>query len=328
MALAFVTGATGFIGSRVTRILLEKGYQVRLLVRPGADTRLIAGLPVEQVSGDLRDPRSLENLLAGCEQLYHVGALYTYWTRNPAEIYATNVEGTRNILTEAERAGVQRIVYTSSVATLGRRKDGLPADETTPSQLEEMIGDYKRSKFLAEEVAKGFAARGLPVIIVNPSTPVGTGDIKPTPTGRIVLDFITGRMPAYVDTGLNIVDVDDVAVGHWLAAERGQPGERYILGNQNLTLAQIFQILSDITGRPAPRHKIPHSAALLFAAIDTTWARFLPSHVPRATFDTVRLSKKPMYFCSERAVHELGFPQTDVREALAKSVRWFQTNFA
>lgn len=326
MINALVTGANGFVGSSVVRVLLQAGCQVRVLVRPGADERVIHGLDLQKVVGDLRDPDSLRQAVHGCDHVYHVAANYKYWTRNPSEIYATNVEGTRNMLEAALQAGVQRVVYTSSVATLGLPKDGSPGNEETPSSLKDMISDYKRSKFMAEEVAREFAVRGLPVVIVNPSTPVGPRDIKPTPTGQIILDFLKGRMPAFVDTGLNIVDVEDVALGHWLAAQKGESGRRYILGNCNLTLAEIFQLLSAISGRPAPNVRLPHSLAMLFALADTGLAYLLPGHVSRATPDTVRLSKKHMYFDSSRAVRELGFPQNDVRQALHKAVDWFQIN--
>ena len=319
-----VTGATGFIGSSVARVLLEAGCQVRALVRAGADTCAIEGLPIEHSVGDVRDAESVRAAVRGCRQVYHVAALYTYWTRQPADIYASNVTGTRNVLAAAQAEGVERVVYTSSVATLGSRADGAPADEETPAVLSDMVSDYKRSKFLAEQVARDFAQQGLPVVIVNPSTPVGVRDIKPTPTGRIVLDFITGRMPAYVDTGLNIVDVEDVAVGHWLAAQKGQVGRRYILGNRNMTMKEILAALARITGRPAPRVRMPLWVAMAFAYGDTALARLLPSRVPRATPDTVRLARKHMYFDASRAVRELGLPQSDPYTALRKAVDWFQ----
>jgi len=326
MINALVTGATGFVGSSVVRVLLQAGCRVRVLVRHGANEQVIRGLDLQKVSGDLRNPDSLRQAVQGCDHVYHVAASYKYWTRNASEIYATNVDGTRNMLDAALQADVQRFVYTSSVATLGLPKDGAPGTEETPSSLEDMISDYKRSKFMAEEVARQYAVRGLPVVIVNPSTPVGPRDIKPTPTGQIILDFLRGRMPAFVDTGLNIVDVEDVALGHWLAAQKGEPGRRYILGNLNLTLAEILPLLSAISGRPAPKVCLPHSLAMLFALADTGLAHLLPGHIPRATPDTVRLSQKHMYFDSSRAVRELGFPQNDVRQALQKAVDWFQTN--
>jgi dihydroflavonol-4-reductase len=328
MIQALITGATGFVGSSVARVLLKHGCQVRALVRPDSDTRAIAGLDVQCVAGDLRDIESLHAAVQGCDQVYHVAALYTYWTRNPAEIYATNVVGTRNMLIAARQAKVPRFVYTSSVAVLGLHEDGSPADEETPASLFDMISDYKRSKYLAEALAREFASRAFNVVIVNPSTPVGPRDVKPTPTGQIVLDYLTGRMPAYVDTGLNLVDVEDVALGHWLAAQKGVSGRRYILGNRNLTLQEIFQILEQISGRPAPRMRLPHSMAMLYAYLDSGLGRLLPHHVPRATPDTVRLSKKHMYFDSSRAVKELGFPQNDIRIALRKAVNWFQSEYA
>lgn len=319
-----VTGATGFIGSSVVRVLIDAGCQVRALVRAGADTRAIEGLPVELCAGDVRDAESVRAAVRGCRHVYHVAALYTYWTRHPADIYTTNVDGTRNVLAAAEAEGIERFVHTSSVATLGLHANGTPADEETPATLADMVSDYKRSKFLAEQVALDFAKRGLPVVIVNPSTPVGVRDIKPTPTGRIVLDFINGRMPAYVDTSLNIVDVEDVAVGHWLAAQKGEVGRRYILGNRNMTMKEILEVLARITGRPAPRVRLPLWVAMAFAHWDTALARVLPSHVPRATPDTVRLAHKAMVFDPSRAVRELGLPQSDPCEALRKAVDWFR----
>jgi dihydroflavonol-4-reductase len=319
-----LTGSTGFIGSSVARVLLEAGCQVCALVRPGADERAIAGLSIERKLGDVRDAESVRAAMRGCRQVYHVAAFYTYWTRRPVDIYESNVMGTRNVLAAAQAENVERVVYTSSVATLGVRDDGSPADEETPATLADMISDYKRSKFMAERVALDFVEQGLPVVIVNPSTPIGVRDLKPTPTGRVVLDFITGRMPAYVDTGLNIVDVEDVALGHWLAAQKGQIGRRYILGNRNMTMKAILEALSQISGRPAPRVRLPLWVAMAFAYGDTGIAHMSRSHVPRATPDTVRLARKHMYFDASRAVQELGLPQTDPYEALHKAVRWFQ----
>jgi dihydroflavonol-4-reductase len=319
----FLTGATGFIGSSVARVLLDANYHVRALIRPDSNREAIAGLPLETVPGDLRDADSIRRAMAGCSQVYHVAALYTYWPSRRDDLYEINVAGTRNVLDAALDTGVERVVYTSSVATLGLRPDG-PADEETPATLADMVGDYKRSKYLAEQVALEFAANGSPVVIVNPSTPVGVRDIKPTPTGRIILDFMTGRMPAYVDTGLNLVDVEDVAVGHRLAAEKGQPGRRYILGNRDMTMKEILQALARITGRPAPRVQIPFWVAQMVAYGDVALARVVPGHTPRATPDTVRLARKHMYFDASRAVHELGLPQTDPEEALRKAVEWFR----
>jgi dihydroflavonol-4-reductase len=319
----FLTGATGFIGSSVARVLLDANCHVRALIRPDSSREAIAGLPIEAVPGDLRDPDSLRRGIAGCSQVYHVAALYTYWPSRRADLYDINVTGTRNVLAAALDAGVERVVYTSSVATLGIRSDG-PADEETPATLTDMVGDYKRSKYLAEQVALEFAAAGLPVVIVNPSTPVGVRDVKPTPTGRIILDFLTGRMPAYVDTGLNLVDVEDVAVGHWLAAENGQPGRRYILGNRDMTMQEILQTLARITGRPAPHVQLPFWVAQVVAYGDVALARLIRGYTPRATPDTVRLARKHMYFDPSRAVRELGLPQTDPEEALRKAVEWFR----
>ncbi len=327
MAVVLLTGATGFIGSSVARVLLEAGCAVRALVRPGADDRAIAGLSIERAPGDLRDAASVRRAVHGCRQVYHVAALYTYWTRRPQDLYAVNVEGTRNVLQAAADEGVERVVYTSSVATLGLPTDGSPGNEETPATLDDMISDYKRSKYLAEQVALDYAARGLPVVIVNPSTPVGVRDVKPTPTGQIVLDVLRGRMPAYVDTGLNIVDVQDVAIGHWLAACQGQVGRRYILGNRNMTMQEIVELLAGLCGRPAPRLRLPSWLVLGAAYLDVALARAWPGHVPQVTPDLARLSRKRMYFDSARAVRELGLPQSDPYAALAKAVDWFQHYF-
>jgi dihydroflavonol-4-reductase len=323
MNQVFLTGATGFIGSSVARVLLNANCHVRALVRPNSNREAITGLPLEIVLGDLRDGDGLRRGMAGCSQVYHVAALYTFWPSRRSDLYEINVTGTRNVLSAALDVGVERFVYTSSVATLGLRSDG-PADEETPATLADMVSDYKRSKYLAEQLALEFAAAGLPVVIVNPSTPVGVRDVKPTPTGRIILDFLTGRMPAYVDTGLNVVDVEDVAVGHRLAAEKGQPGRRYILGNRDMTMKEILQTLARITGRPAPRVQLPFWVAQAVAYGDVTLARLIPGHTPRATPDTVRLARKHMYFDPTRAVRELGLPQTDPEEALRKAVEWFR----
>jgi dihydroflavonol-4-reductase len=323
---AFATGGTGFIGGAVVRHLLAAGHEVRTLVRPGADTHQLDGLPVQRVEGDLRDAESLRRSIAGCNWVFHVAALYSYWGYRWEDFYQVNVEGTRRVLQAARDAGVQRIVYTSSVAVLGIPKDGSPGTEETPSTLADMIGDYKRSKFLAEEVAGDFAHQGLPVVIVNPSTPVGVGDHKPTPTGKIIVDFLNGRMPAYVDTGLNIVDVEDVAAGHLLAAERGRVGERYILGGENLTLKQVLDILAELSGWPPLRIRIPHTVALAWAYVDVALARLNSRHTPSATPETVCLARKHMYFDPGKAVRELGLPQTPAREALRKAVEWYRAH--
>jgi dihydroflavonol-4-reductase len=322
----FVTGGTGFIGGSVVRCLLAASHEVRVLVRPGADTRQLDGLPVQHIAGDLKDADSLRRGVAGCDWVFHVAALYSYWGHRWEDFRQINVEGTRRVLQAAGDEGVKRIVYTSSVAVLGIPKDGSPATEETPSTLADMISDYKRSKFLAEEVALDFARQGLPLIIVNPSTPVGVGDHKPTPTGKIIVDFLNGRMPAYVDTGLNIVDVEDVAAGHLLAAERGRAGERYILGGENLTLKQLLDVLAEVSGRPPVRMRIPYRVALAWSYVDVALARLNPRHTPSATPETVRLSHKHMYFDPSKAVRELGLPQTPARKALHKAVGWYRAH--
>jgi dihydroflavonol-4-reductase len=308
------------------RRLLAAGHQVRALVRPGANTRQLDGLPVERVEGNLRDAESLRRGVAGCDWVFHVAALYSYWGHPWEEFYQVNVEGTRRVLEAARGASVSRIVYTSSIAVLGIPRDGSPGTEDTPSTLADMIGSYKRSKFLAEEVARDFARQGLPVVIVNPAAPVGVGDHKPTPTGKMIVDFLNGRMPACVDTGLTIVDVDDVAAGHLLAAERGRVGERYILGGENLTLKQVLDILAEVSGRPPVRFRIPHAVALAWAYVDVALARLSLRHVPTATPETARLSRQREYFASHKAIRELGFPQTPAREALRKAVEWYRAN--
>jgi dihydroflavonol-4-reductase len=320
----FVTGGTGFIGGTVVRQLLKAGHEVRALVRPGADTRQLDGLPVERVEGDLRDPDSLRRGIAGCDWVFHVAALYSYWGHDWDDFYETNVEGTRRVLEAARDEGVERIVYTSSIAALGVNPDRTPANEDTPSSLEDRIGFYQRSKFMAQELARDFAREGLPVVIVNPSTPVGIGDHKPTPTGQIIVDFLNGRMFGYVDTGLNIVDVENVATGHLLAAERGQVGERYILGGENLTLKEILDILADVSGRPPVGLRIPHWVALTFAYVDVAMARLNPRHTPTATPEKVNLSRRYEWYDCGKTVRELGLPQSPAREALRKAVEWYR----
>ncbi len=322
----FVTGGTGFIGGAVVRRLLEAGHEVRVLVRRGADMQQLQGLPVEQVEGDLRDSDSLRRGVVGSEWVFHVAALYSYWGHPWDDFYQTNVEGTRRVLEVARDEGVVRVVYTSSIAALGLQPDRSPATEDTPSSLADRIGPYQRSKFLAEEVARDYARQGVPVVIVNPSTPAGVGDHKPTPTGQIVVDFLNGRMFGYVDSGLNIVDVEDVATGHLLAAERGRVGERYILGGENLSLKALLDLLAEISGRPPVRLRIPHSLALAWAYVDVTLARLTPGRTPTATPEKVRLSRRCEYFNSGKAVRELGLPQTPAREALRKAVEWYRAH--
>ncbi len=322
---AFVTGGTGFIGGAVVRHLLEAGHEVRALVRPGADTRQLDDLPVGRVAGDLSDGQALRRGMTGCEWVFHVAALYSYWGHRWEDFYEANIEGTRRVLEAARREKVERVVYTSSVSTLGFYRDHTPATEDTPSALEDRIGPYQRSKYLAEEVVRDYARQGLPVVIVNPSTPVGVGDHKPTPTGQIIVDMLNGRMFGYVDTGLNIVGVENVAAGHLLAAERGRVGERYILGGENLTLKQILDLLAEISGRPQVRLRIPHAVALAWSYVDVALARLNPCHRPTATPQKVRLSRRYEFFDPGKAVRELGLPQTPAREELRKAVEWYRT---
>ena len=319
MKPALVTGASGFLGWHVARVLLERGFSVRALVREGSR---VDGLEVERVTGDLRDPASLDRAAAGCSLVFHVAADYRLWVRDPREMYRSNVEGTRNLLQAARQAGAERIVYTSTVGCIGFRHDGL-GDETTPVTLAGMAGHYKRSKFMAEQVALEFARSGLPVVIVNPTAPVGDHDVKPTPTGKIVLDFLKGDMPAFIDTGLNIVDVRDTAEGHWLASQRGRTGERYILGSENLTLAQILRKLAHITGRKAPTVRLPYAVAYCAGALSTAWAE-LTGQPPRVPLDGVRMARKKMWVTHEKASRELGFQPRPAEAALASAVEWFQ----
>jgi dihydroflavonol-4-reductase len=320
---AFVTGATGFIGASLVRELLKDGATVRVLARPGADRRNLAGLPVEVWEGDLLDRQSLELGLAGCNVLFHAAADYRLWTLDPAAMYEVNVGGTRAILEAALRQGLDRVVYTSSVGTLGNPGDGTPGTEETPVSLADMVGHYKKSKFLAEREAEGFLARGLPLVIVNPSTPVGPLDVKPTPTGKIIVDFLNRKMPAYLDTGLNIIDVADCARGHILALHKGRVGEKYILGNENLMLGQIFQLLERVAGLPAPRVRLPFFPILLAAYLNEAIAR-VTRREPLIPLTGVQMARKIMFFDSSKAVRELGLPQRQAGEALERAVEWFR----
>jgi dihydroflavonol-4-reductase len=323
--LNLVTGATGLVGSAVTRALLRAGRPVRVLVRPSSDRRNLAGLDVEITEGSLESVASLARAVAGCQTVYHVAADYRIWVPDPGPMFRANVEGTRNLLTAASKAGVERMVYTSSVATLGLVPGG-SADETTPSSAEDMIGPYKRSKFEAEEVARQFARESrAPVVIVNPSTPVGPGDVKPTPTGRLILEAARGQMPGFVDTGLNIVHVDDVAAGHLAAAEKGRIGERYVLGGENMSLAEILAAVAQAVGRRAPRLRIPHSA-LFPVAFGAELAARITGREPFITLDGVRMSRKKMYFTSEKASRELGYRPRPARDAIVDAVTWFRVN--
>ena len=321
-----VTGGTGFIGAAVVRRLVSAGHRVRVLARPGNPRQLLAGLPVEIAEGDLGDTASLARCLRGCRLLFHVAAMYTLWAKDRRLFYEVNVEGTRRLLRGAAEAGVGRVVYTSTVGVLGIPRDGSPGTEDTPVSLADMAGDYKRSKFLAEEVARGYAGQGLPVVIVNPSAPIGPGDIKPTPTGRLVVDFLRGKMWACLDTGLNLVDVEDVAAGHLLAAERGRVGERYVLGGRNLALREIFGILGRIAGMRPPRLTLSAAAVLPIAHLSEWIADHLTGQPPLVAVDAVRMARKRMFFDPGKAVRELGMPQSPVEDALAGAVRWFRTN--
>jgi dihydroflavonol-4-reductase len=327
MKTAFVTGGTGFVGFHVARRLIEQGYQVRALARPTSRLENLDALKVQIAVGDLQNIDSLRAAVKGCQTVFHVAADYRLWARDPNELYRSNVDGTLNLLRAASEAGVERIVYTSSVGVLGYSKDGTPGNEQTPVSLADMIGHYKRSKFLAEEKAREFCSeQRLPIVIVNPSTPIGENDIKPTPTGKIILDFLKGRMPAFVDTGLNLVDVHDVAKGHLLALERGKSGERYILGHQNITLQEMLRQLAEITGRKAPTWRIPYRLAYAAAWIDTfIWGRLLRRE-PHIPLEAVRMASKHMYFDASRAVRELGLPQSPIRGALERAVAWFRNN--
>jgi dihydroflavonol-4-reductase len=318
-----VTGGTGFVGAHVVRALLRRGREVRCLVRPGSAAVNLEGLDVDRATGDLRDVASLERALAGAEVVYHCAADYRLWASDPREIYEVNVGGTENIMRRAFEAGVRRVVYTSSVAALGSRRAGEPADEETPAEPSHIIGTYKKSKYDAERVAEAWSARGLPVVIVNPSTPVGDRDVKPTPTGQIIVDFLNRRMPAYVDTGMNLVDVADVAEGHLLAAERGRAGERYILGNRNMTLKEFLDALAERSGLPSPRLKLPHWMPVAAAAVDTFVSGWT-GRPPRIPIDAARMSRHRMFFDASKAVRELGLPQSPVEEALDRAVRWFR----
>ena len=321
--MILVTGASGFIGGHVARLLVARGHAVRVLVRPSSDLSCIGDLRVERAIGDLREITALRKAVRGCAQLYHVAADYRLWAKDPDEIYRSNVEGTRNILQAAADAGIQKVVYTSTVGTIGMPADGSPGSEDSPVSIGGMAGHYKRSKFEAEQVALQFAAEGLPVVVVNPTAPVGEGDLKPTPTGKIIVDFLTGAMPAYVDTGLNLVDVRDVAAGHLLAAEKGKPGERYILGARNMTLREIFEALSRISGRPAPRLRLPYWMALGFGLGEAAVSRFT-GREPRAPLEAVRMARHKMFVATDKAQSELEYRPGPVEDALRRAVEWFR----
>ncbi|MHB1871497.1 MAG: hopanoid-associated sugar epimerase [Steroidobacteraceae bacterium] len=318
-----MTGATGFVGAALARTLIAAGWQVRALTRAGSDPRNLRALAVERTVGDLTDAPSLERAVAGCDAVFHAAADYRLWVPDPKTMYRANVDGTRNLLEAARRAGVQRVVYTSSVACIGLPADGSVGTEDTPVGLESMVGHYKRSKFLAERVALEAAEQGAPVVIVNPAAPVGPRDLKPTPTGQIVLDAALGRTPAYVDTGLNIVHVDDVAAGHVLAFHRGRPGERYILGGENLPLREILVQITRLAGRAPPRIRLPHGVVLPIAYLAEGFAR-VTGKPTRVTVDSVRMARKRMYFSSEKAARELGYRSRPAALAFADALEWFR----
>ncbi|MBK6798235.1 MAG: NAD-dependent epimerase/dehydratase family protein [Acidobacteria bacterium] len=320
---AFVTGATGFIGGNLVRTLLVEGHQVRVLVRPESDRQNIEGLPVERVEGDLSDRQKLAENLEGCDVVFHVAAHYSLWARDREAIYSANVRGTENLLAAASDVRMGRFIHTSSVAAIGVPPEGSIGTEETQTTLEDLVSDYKKSKYLAEQAAIKAAREGLNVVIVNPSTPVGAYDVKPTPTGEIILRFLQGRMPAYVHTGLNLIDVDDVVRGHILAWQKGRTGERYILGNRNLTLKTMLDMLSAITGKPAPKIAVPHFIPLTVAFIDEMILARYFGKTPQVSFYSVQMSRKAMYYDSSKAVRELGLPQNPIEGALEKAVNWF-----
>jgi dihydroflavonol-4-reductase len=322
----FVTGATGFLGSHVARVLAEQGADLRLLVRPTSNLKNLERLKAETATGDLRDPESLEKAMQGCEVVFHVAADYRLWLRDPQEMYLSNVEGTRAILAAARKNAVRCVVYTSSVATIGFTGNSRPADEDSPVALADMIGHYKRSKFIAEQIALEAGRNGMRVITVNPTTPVGEQDLKPTPTGRIILDFLKRKFPAYVETGLNLVDVRECALGHIAAMEKGRSGERYILGGEDLTLKQILDKLGAISGLPSPTVKLPYFVAYAAGLVDENFSGRLLGREPRATVETVRMGKKKMWASSAKAERELGWKTWPADNALRRAVEWFRAN--
>jgi dihydroflavonol-4-reductase len=319
----FITGATGFVGSHVARCYASAGADLRLLTRSNSRLESIADFNAETVLGDLRQPGKLRTALTGCDALVHVAADYRLWVRDPKEMYAANVDGTRELLKLAREVGVSRVVYTSSVATMGFKTDGTIVNEDTPVSLADMIGHYKRSKFMGEQEAIKAARAGQHVMILNPTTPIGPGDAKPTPTGRIIVDFLNKNFPAYVETGLNLVDVDEVARMHLAALDHGTPGERYILGGENLTLKQILDRMSTITGLPSPSMKVPHAVAMAFAFFDENFTGRLRGKEPRATIEAVRMGKKMMFASSAKAERDLGFKVLPVYHALRSAIDWF-----
>ncbi len=322
---ALVTGASGFIGFHVARYLSEKGVRVTALVRKRNDTTPLAALNVETIAGDIRDYDSVCRAMTGCSQVYHLAADYRLWVPDPDTMYEVNVGGTKNVMRAAKQLGPEKIVYTSSVGTLAASSDGKPSNEESPTDIKEMVGHYKRSKFMAEREVLRFIEEGLPVVIVHPSTPIGTMDRKPTPTGKMIVDFLNGKIPAYLDTGLNFVDVEDVAAGHWNAALHGRNGQRYILGNKNITLREFFEALARLTGRQAPRVRLPYFPVLLAAYADEAISRLTRKH-PTIPLTGVRMARKYMYFDCSKAIRELNMPQSPVEGAMQKAIDWFTAN--
>lgn len=320
-----MTGASGFLGASVARALLDRGRQVRLLVRESSDRRNIEGLDAEIRLGDLRDAAAVSSAIAGCAEVYHVAAEYSFWSARTLDMFESNVHGTRNVMDACLEHDVERVVYTSTVGTIGLGGDG-DGDERSPSAKSQFCGSYKRSKLEAETLVLSYAARGLPVVVVNPSAPIGPWDRKPTPTGKIIVDFVRGRMPAYLDTGLNVVHVHDVAIGHVLAAERGKVGERYILGNRNMTLEQILGVLGALTGRPAPTLRIPYGIAYAAGLVSTLVADCITHEPPGIPLDAVRMARFKMFFNPAKAIEELGLPQTPVERAFEDALEWFSAN--
>ena len=319
-----VTGGTGFVGSHLVRALLDRGEQVQCLVRSTSRRDNLEDLPVEFVTGDLRDIDSLKLATKDCRVVYHCAADYRLWCKDPNEMYQSNVEGSNNVMQAAFDEGVERVVYTSTVGCLGLNDNGAPANEDTPVTIDDMTGHYKRSKFLAEEKVREWAARGLPVVIVNPSTPVGELDIKPTPTGKIIVDFLRGKMFGYVETGMNLIDVRDCAQGHLLAAQKGRAGERYILGGRDLTLKELFDSLARVTGTASPKLKVPHWVAETYARLENAWSIRIARRDPDVPLESVKLARHKMWFDSSKAVRELGLPQSPIDAALERAVKWFR----
>ncbi len=322
---ALVTGATGFVGFHVARVLREKGLDVIALVREGTDSSLLDPLGIKTARGDVRDLDSVCEALRGCRHVYHLAADYRLWVPDSRIMYEINVQGTKNVMEAALRLRAEKVIYTSTVGALSASRNGRPSNEETPADIKEMVGHYKRSKFLAEKEVCGFIGRGLPVVIVSPSTPIGPMDRKPTPTGKMIVDFMNGKIPAYLDTGLNFVDVEDVAVGHWLASLQGRIGERYILGNRNLTLREFFETLGRLTGRKPPKVRLPYFPVLLAAYADEAISRLTSRH-PRIPLTGVKMARKYMYFDCSKAVKELQIPQSPVEEAMRRAIEWFEKN--